>query len=58
LWYIQEEAPDRMCWRIYFQEAMDLTQDGLQNDDDDDDDDDDSPDIRLLDSELGGTLVL
>jgi len=44
---------------------MDLSQDGLQNDDDDDDDgdddggdDDDSLDIRLLDSELGGTLVL
>jgi hypothetical protein len=37
---------------------MDLSQEGLQNNDDDDDDDDDSPDIRLLDHEFGGTLVL
>jgi hypothetical protein len=34
---------------------MDLSQDGLKNNDDDDDD---SPDIRLLDREFGGTLVL
>ena len=42
-----------------FQEVMDLSQDGLQNNDDHDDDDNDhSPDIRLLDCEFGDTLVL
>lgn len=38
-----------------FQEAMELSPDGLR---DNDDDDDDSPDIRLLDREDGGTFVL